>query len=136
MVQIDAQYNGELLCSLTHGPSSTRMLTDAPVDNMGRGSSFSPTDLVAASLLSCMITTMGIFAKKNGFELGACTGSVKKIMTSSPTRRIAGLPVELRLETQYSDEQFRILKLAAETCPVKESLHPSIEVTIDWTTKQ
>ncbi len=132
MVQILLRYESELRCQLEHGPSATLLDTDAPLDNMGKGQSFSPTDLCAASLVSCIVTTMGILARKNGFELQACEASVQKIMTSVPTRRIAELPVSIQLHGQYSEEQMSILRKAAETCPVKESLSPSIVVTIDW----
>ncbi len=132
MVQIDLQYEGELRCQLNHGPSGVVLITEAPVDNMGTGLSFSPTDLCAASLVSCIVTTMGIVARKHGFELGPCEASVKKIMTSEPTRRIAELPVSLRLHSSYSAREMALLRAAAEGCPVKESLSPTIVIGIDW----
>ena len=134
MIRIDVKYEGSLKCSLSHGPSGSEIVTDAPKDNMGEGSSFSPTDLCAASLASCMVTTMGIAAKRHGFELGDCTAVVEKHMTAVPTRRISALPVQITLlgATRYTEEQVSILHNAAATCPVKESLSPSISIPITW----
>ena len=132
MVHIDVEYAGELHCTLKHGPSGTVIETDAPLDNMGRGLCFSPTDLCAASLVSCIVTTMGIIARKHNFELRDCKASVEKIMTSEPTRRIAELPVRIAIDNQYSQKELALLHRAAETCPVKESLSPSIKITLQW----
>ncbi len=132
MVSIDCQYLGQLMCRLRHGPSGSELETDAPTDNMGKGSRFSPTDLCATSLLSCMVTTMGIAANKHDFVLLDCDAIVQKVMTSVPTRRIAALPVEIRLHGTYTTKQLRILHAAAESCPVKESLSPAIEISITW----
>ena len=132
MVTIDVEYAGDLRCTAQHGPSGMVITTDAPKDNMGQGAAFSPTDLCAASLLTCVVTTMGIAAKKNGFELGSCTARVEKIMTAVPTRRIASLPIHIELADAYSPEQQAVLQHAAETCPVKESLSPTITIPITW----
>lgn len=132
MISIKVDYKGELLCQCTHEPSGSTLMTDAPKDNFGNGSTFSPTDLCATSLLSCMVTTMGIAAKKAGFELGWCEAVVTKVMTAVHTRRIGSLPVVIRLRDEYSEDQIRVLHHAAETCPVKESLSPGIDIPIVW----
>lgn len=132
MVSIDVEYAGNLRCTAQHGPSGMVITTDAPKDNMGQGAAFSPTDLCATSLLTCVVTTMGIAAKKNGFELGNCTARVEKIMTAVPTRRIASLPIRIELANTYTQEQQSVLHHAAETCPVKESLSPAITIPITW----
>ena len=132
MVNIDVEYIGHLRCTAQHGPSGMVITTDAPKDNMGQGATFSPTDLCATSLLTCVVTTMGIAAKRNGFELGRCKAKVEKIMTAVPTRRIAFLPIHIELAGSYTKEQREVLNHAAETCPVKESLSPAINITITW----
>lgn len=132
MVSIDVEYAGHLRCTAQHGPSGMVLTTDAPKDNMGQGAAFSPTDLCATSLLTCVVTTMGIAAKKNGFELGTCKAHVEKIMTAVPTRRIASLPVRIEVADTYTQEQQAVLLHAAETCPVKESLSPAISIPISW----
>src|SRR5215211_4393937 len=95
MVDINVRYEGDLHCSATHGPSQAGLSTDAPADNQGRGESFSPTDLVATGLGTCMATVMGIVAKQRGYDLRGMDVHVKKHMTASPPRRIARLSVEI-----------------------------------------
>src|SRR3954462_13466405 len=98
MVEIDVSYEGGLRCRATHAPSQSKLLTDAPADNMGKGEAFSPTDLVATALGTCMVTTMGIYAHKNGIEFpGGASVAVEKIMSTDAPRRIARLVVELHL---------------------------------------
>jgi putative redox protein len=138
LVEIDIRYDGQLRCSARHAPSSTQIATDAPVDNQGKGESFSPTDLCATALGTCMVTTMGILAKKKGWNLDGIELHVQKEMTKQPPRRIERLPVRFSvppavaraLEPAHKQE----LERAAQTCPVALSLHPSIEVTLsfDW----
>src|SRR5215207_6547097 len=96
-VQIDIVYQGELRCTATHGPSQQQLFTDAPVDNHGRGESFSPTDLVATALGACMLTIMGIFSQRHAIDLKGTTVSVQKEMTQTPPRRIARLTTEIHL---------------------------------------
>src|SRR5436853_7734149 len=93
MIQIDITYQGQLRCQSTHQPSGTKLVTDAPADNMGKGESFSPTDLVATALATCMMTTMGIVAQRKGWELKGTKVRVTKEMIATPTRRIARLAV-------------------------------------------
>lgn len=132
MVKIGIQYEGGLRCTATHGPSGRKLETDAPVDNMGKGESFSPTDLVATALATCMATTMGIWAQRNGIDLKGLKIEVGKEMTQSPPRRIARLSCEIWMppELEYNEA----LVKAALTCPVFLSLHLDIEkpVVFHW----
>lgn len=130
MVEVHIQYLGELRCEAEHAPSRTTILTDAPVDNHGRGEAFSPTDLVATALGTCIVTTMGIFAQRHGIELRGTKITVQKEMTSVPTRRIARLACELSLPLPASHPHREALERAAHTCPVHQSLHPEVEKPI------
>jgi putative redox protein len=134
MVQIDSKYEGQLRCSATHGPSGTSMQTDAPKDNMGKGETFSPTDLVATALGTCMLTTMGIVAQRNNIVMTGASVTVTKEMVSQPSRRIGGLGVTITVPGTFSDDDRRRLENAALTCPVKKSLHPDVQipVTFNW----
>jgi putative redox protein len=134
MVEARIIYQGHLRCLATHGPSGITLLTDAPVDNMGKGESFSPSDLVGVALGSCMITTMGIVAQRHEINLNGSTVRVEKHMASAPTRRIAKLVVEIHVKSNATAEQRPMLERAALVCPVHKSLHPDIEipVTITW----
>src|ERR1700719_3756527 len=104
MVEIQIAYLGELRCEATHGPSGTRLVTDAPVDNMGKGQSFSPTDLVATALGACMLTIMGIVAQRHNLDLRGTRVKVTKEMATAPVRRIGRLPVEIHVSTNLSEE--------------------------------
>ncbi len=134
MVDIHIAYEGELRTRATHGPSGTLLTTDAPVDNHGRGESFSPTDLVATALGTCMITVMGIFARKSAIVLDGTRVHVRKVMTTTPPRRIARLETSIRVPasiTAQIDEARRAeLLRVAETCPVRLSLLEAIEVPL------
>ncbi len=138
LVDIHIDYTGELHCKAEHGPSHQSLETDAPLDNQGRGESFSPTDLVATGLGTCMATTMGIKARAAGFDLTGVQLHVKKIMTVQPLRRIARLEVTLRVPPPVAgrcDAAMRaLLEHTAHTCPVRVSLLDAIEVpvTFDW----
>lgn len=127
-------YMGELRAVSTHLASGQEIITDAPVDNMGKGSAFSPTDLCATSLASCMITTLGIYAGKHHISLGSMEAEVQKIMASDP-RRIAGIDVHLTVglsDSQLQDEQLKtVLSRVAHTCPVARSLHPDLVQKIE-----
>ncbi len=133
-VHISVDYLGELRCRTKHGPSQVGFLTDAPVDNMGKGESFSPTDLVATALGSCVATTMAIYAQRHGVELRGMRVSVVKEMSSVPLRRIARLTTEVRAPLALSHPQREALERAAHTCPVHRSLHPDVEkpITFVW----
>lgn len=132
MVHIDVRYEGDLHCEAVHGPSGTALNTDAPKDNHGRGESFSPTDLVATALGSCMLTVMGIAARTLGVDLSGATASVEKEMASSGVRRIAKLSVKIRVPGSVSVENREKLERAAHTCPVHQSLHPEVEKPIEF----
>lgn len=97
MVEVLIKYTGDLHCDATHGPSESKISTDAPMDNKGRGEEFSPTDLVATALGTCMTTTMGIKAQELGVDLRGMTVSVRKEMSKDGPRRIVGLPSEVRI---------------------------------------
>ena len=125
-VEMTIAYTGELHCELEHGPSRTRLETDAPVDNMGRGSSFSPTDLVGAALISCAITTMAIKGAKEGIAFGDAKGRVHKDMTREGPRRIAQLDVEIEMPAGLTPEQRTRLEEIARTCPVALSLGETV----------
>ncbi|MBS1655854.1 MAG: OsmC family protein [Bacteroidetes bacterium] len=127
-------YNGELRTTCTHLRSGSSFETDAPVDNNGKGERFSPTDLMATSLGACMITVMGIKARTMGFDLNDIKIEVLKIMKADP-RRVGGINLTFHIPDSLLaiDEKSKtILKNTGETCPVMKSIHPDIEVNIDW----
>ena len=133
MVTLTATYEGDLCCTATHGPSSAKLSTDAPKDNEGLGRYFSPTDLVATALATCILTTMGIVARRRGIKLAGAHATVEKHMNAAP-RRIGRLPVELTVPGTFTDEEKKVLETAAHTCPVHKSLHPDVDapITIRW----
>lgn len=133
MVSIQLEYQGDLHCSAVHGPSGTTLSTDAPKDNQGRGESFSPTDLVATALGSCMLTVMGIMARTLNVDIAGATATVDKEMTSTPPRRIERLTVKIHVPHAISEENRLKLERAAHTCPVHKSLHPDIQIPISFT---
>jgi putative redox protein len=108
--------------------------TDAPVDNMGKGESFSPTDLVGTALATCMLTTMGIVAQRHGIDMAGATARVTKEMVTTPHRRIGRLAVTIRMPRTLPDEDRRRLENAARACPVHRSLHPDVDapIAIEW----
>ena len=127
MIEIRIQYLGDLRCEAAHGPSEITLLTDAPVDNHGRGESFSPTDLVATALGTCMLTVMGILAQRHGVDLRGTKITVQKEMTAVPVRRIARLSSEITIPLPPTHPHRAALEHAALTCPVQQSLHPDTE---------
>lgn len=132
MVEITAVYEGQLHCTATHGPSGTTLSTDAPKDNMGKGESFSPTDLVATALSTCILTTMAIVATRHGIDITGATVRVEKHMTTTGPRRIARLPAEVHMPRPLSPEDQQRLENAAHACPVHKSLHPDIDAPIQF----
>jgi putative redox protein len=134
MVEISIKYLGDLRCEARHESSGTVITTDAPVDNEGRGESFSPTDLAATSLGACMLTIMGIAARKQGVDLGDTLVKVLKEMTPKPPRRIAKLTVVFTIPLPASHEKRAMLEEAARNCPVHLSLDPGVEqeMRFDW----
>jgi putative redox protein len=135
MVEINMVYEGDLHCSVIHGPSGNRLETDAPGDNQGRGEAFSPTDLVAAALGTCMLTMMGIYARKHQLEIGGLKARVVKKMVNEPVRRIGRIEVEFTSGNPVSDLHRTGLEKAAGSCPVARSLHPEVseKVIFNWT---
>lgn len=135
MVRIDVIYEGDLRCAARHDPSGTTLPTDAPVDNQGRGESFSPTDLVATALGTCMATTMGILAKRAGYPIDGTVIQVDKLMTTTPPRRIAQLVTKLEMPDTTASLDARArgeLEHAAHTCPVRLSLLEAIDVPVEF----
>lgn len=141
MATIHIAYLGELRTDCTHIQSGTHINTDAPTDNQGRGEAFSPTDLVANALGTCILTTMAIFAQRDGLELKGSEMTVTKVMSSTPPRKIASIVIAMTLRAEQDgnpilpDEPTRTrLEKIAHTCPVAISLHPDLvqDVTIQW----
>jgi putative redox protein len=126
MVNISIKYTGDLHCNATHGPSQSKIDTDAPTDNKGKGEAFSPTDLVATALGTCMTTTMGIKAQELGVDLRGMTVSVQKEMSKDAPRRIVGLPSEVHIPLPKDHPQREVLEQTALNCPVHKSLPPEI----------
>ncbi len=126
-------YKGDLRTEATHLQSGTTIITDAPTDNHGKGEAFSPTDLVATALASCMATIMGIAAKTHGLAIEGTRFEVTKIMASEP-RRIGGIVVDVYYpeSLSLSEKEQAILKNAALTCPVFQSLHPDCKKTVSF----
>lgn len=126
----ELEYIGDLQLRATHSKSGQSFITDAPVDNNGKGSAFSPTDLMATSLGLCMITIMGIAANTHGFSIDGTKARVTKIMASDP-RRVSEVIVELDFPANsYSEKEKKIIRKCAETCPVSQSLSASLTQTV------
>ena len=136
MVDMDVHYEGNLHCRGTHGPSGAELATDAPLDNQGLGESFSPTDLLATALGSCMLTVMGITARSRGWELEGSSARVEKHMVKDPERRIGRIALTMKMAPGLPVECHDVLEDAARTCPVARSVHPGIELDLhfDWST--
>jgi putative redox protein len=134
MVEIKTVYEGQLHCSATHGPSGATLATDAPKDNMGKGEAFSPTDLVATALGTCMLTTMGIVAQRHNIDISGARVRVTKEMVSQPSRRVGTLGVEIVMPRALGEDDQKRLENAAHTCPVAKSIHPDTKmpVTFKW----
>lgn len=133
MATITSRYAGDLRTEATHLASGNTIITDAPVDNNGRGEAFSPTDLVCSALGSCMMTIMGIVAERNQIDLSGMEISITKVMAANP-RRIAEVKLLFRLPSgPYTDKEKALLENAARTCPVALSLHPDVIQTVEFT---
>ena len=132
MVTIQVEYQGDLHCRAVHGPSRAELSTDAPTDNQGRGESFSPTDLVATALGTCMLTVMGILARTLKIDIAGATATVEKEMTSTAPRRIQSLKVRIHVPHSLSPDDQQKLERAAHTCPVHKSLHPDIHAPVEF----
>ncbi len=132
MVNVDAVYEGKLHCRLTYGPSGAAFPTDAPKDNQGQGAAFSPTDLVAAALGACILTTMGIVAQRRGMDLTGTRAHVEKEMVNDPVRRIGSLQVTVTFAKRFDEAQRALLERAALQCPVHQSLHPDVKAPVQF----
>jgi len=132
MVPQTISYLGSLRCSAVHGPSGVEFITDAPKDNHGRGESFSPTDLVVTALATCMVTTMGIRAQRDGVNLDGTAVSVEKHMSSDPPRRIARIVLHLSMPPGLEPRTRAILEETARTCPVALSISPGIDIELSF----
>lgn len=132
MTRLVVDYQGDLHCSITHEPSGNVITTDAPIDNMGRGETFSPTDLLASSLISCIATTIGIYAQKKGWDLKGMKLEVEKEMESTPHRRIGRLPIKIWMPIHLTSEEQVVVERIARTCPVHKSLINEIDIPITF----
>lgn len=134
MVEMKLVYEGGLHTQAVHGPSAARLETDAPVDNQGKGAAFSPTDLLATSLASCMLTTMAILGDREGWVLDGARARVEKHMQLEPRRRVGRVVVELEMPAGLSGEARTRLEETARGCPVAASIHPETEIdlAIHW----
>ena len=130
MATITTIYQGQLRTQSTHNSSGARIITEAPADNHGKGEAFSPTDLFAASLGSCILTIAGIAAQSHGFSLEGARIETQKVMAENP-RRIGELILDIYLPpNHYSDRERRIIEAAAATCPVGNSLNTNLKKTV------
>ena len=134
MVEMRLYYEGGLHTRAQHGPSGATLATDAPVDNRGKGEAFSPTDLLATSLASCMLTTMAIRGESDGWRIDGATARVEKHMALEPRRRIGRVVVELGMPAGVPAPARGPLEQAARGCPVASSLGPQVEIdlSIRW----
>jgi uncharacterized OsmC-like protein len=133
MVRITGEYQGDLHCSAVHEPSGRELATDAPRDNQGLGAAFSPTDLVAAAFATCVATTMAIAARKHGVDIGGIKYEVTKEMAADAPRRISRIAARFWMPASARRVPAGVLENAAATCPVHQSLAPSVEKVIDFT---
>tara|TARA_B100001121_G_C18529491_1_gene545229 strand:+ start:414 stop:818 length:405 start_codon:yes stop_codon:yes gene_type:complete len=134
MSQSNIVYKNNLRTEAVHLSSGETIITDAPIDNKGKGEAFSPTDLVATALGSCMITIMGIAAQKHDIDISGTSASVKKIMGSNP-RKIDEVVIDIRMSDHISENDRKRLERAALSCPVHKSLHPDLIKTICFSYK-
>lgn len=132
MVKIHADYRGTLRCEAQHEPSSCKLITDAPVDNCGKGESFSPTDLVATALGTCMLTILGVVCDRRGWKLERASADVEKHMIADPIRRIERLEAVVRIAGDFDAPAREALEEAAVTCPVHKSVSPGIDIQVSF----
>ena len=131
MVKMSAIYTGEKHCTVEHGPSGAKLDTDAPKDNQGKGESFSPTDLVATALGTCILTTIAINAEREGLDVKGSRMSVEKVMASDP-RRISSLKTIVELPRHLTAEQRSRMESIGRNCPVMKSIHPDISAELEF----
>ena len=133
MTKMRTQYLGNLRTEIEHIQSGNKIITDAPLDNNGKGEFFSPTDMFSSSLGSCMLTIIGIAANTHGFSIDGTTLEIEKVMAANP-RRVAEIKIDVHFPkgANYTDKQKRIIEAAAKTCPVANSLHPDVIKNITY----
>ena len=124
-------WDGDLETKCTHLKSGDTITTDAPTDNEGKGAHFSPTDLLATSLVSCMLTIVAIRARKENWKIEKMTGDLKKVMASDP-RRVSETNIQIKVKGDLSDKEKRRLEAAAKNCPVAKSLHPDLKQIVTF----
>lgn len=132
MTTMHCTYGGDLRCTARHEPSDSVLDTDAPIDNQGKGERFSPTDLVATALTTCILTVMGIVAQRHGWSLEGTTAQVEKTMTRDGVRKIAQLEVWIALPAGLDGQAKAVLQEAGEGCPVKRSLEGAVPMVLHW----
>lgn len=132
MVKSTAIYKGDLNCEATHGPTGTKIETDAPTDNKGKGQAFSPTDLVGTALATCILTTMAIVAERDGVEFKDAKVDVEKEMTDIPKRRIGEIRLKITLPASIPQSYRNKIEHIAHACPVHRSLHPDLKVPVEF----
>jgi uncharacterized OsmC-like protein len=132
MSKITCSYLGNLKCEAKHLQSGNLIRTDAPIDHCGKGENFSPTDLLATSLGSCLLTIMSIKARSNGWELKNIYLDIEKIMTKNNERRIAQLKIDIYIPDDLSKDKIDFIKNASEDCPVTRNLSDSLEIKVNW----
>ncbi|MBS1527911.1 MAG: OsmC family protein [Bacteroidetes bacterium] len=132
MATVETTYIGDLRTENTHVQSGTQILTDAPTDNQGKGQAFSPTDLLAVALGTCMLTTIAIKTRNDGINIDGAKCSVTKVMTSAPPRKVAEIQIKMQWPRRYSEEQQKRIEEICVTCPVYLSLHPDMVKTVDF----
>lgn len=128
-------YKGNLRTEITHIQSGSKIITDAPLDNNGKGESISPTDMLAASLGSCMLTIMGMSATTHGFDIDGTEIEISKVMGTEP-RRIVEIGVTFNFPRDYDDRVKRFIENAVKSCPVEQSIHPDIKRVITYNYKK
>ncbi len=131
-VAIFIEYLGDLHCVAKHGPSGNKILTNAPIDNHGKGEYFPPTDLAATAIATCIPTIMGIKAKENGIDIEGLKVTVTKEMMNHPYRRIKKLTLNSVFPNKLNEKDFQLMKNVIKTCPVTRSLHPDIEIEANY----
>ncbi len=132
MIKIRVDYLGDLYCNVVHTPSGNSFKTNAPIDNKGKGDFISPTDLVAASIASCVTTIMGIKAQDKGIDIKGMNITASKIMTEVPFRRIEKLILDITFPNKLNDENFKLLSNVVKTCPVTRSLTSEIKLEYNF----
>ena len=132
MSKVKCSYLGDLKCEAKHLQSGNRINTDAPLDHCGKGENFSPTDLLATSLGTCLLTIMAIKAKSNGWELENISLDIEKIMTKNQDRKIDKLIIDINIPEDLSKERFDFIKKASKDCPVTRNLSESLDLQIRW----